>query len=227
MPKKYTTLCRPLAPSNAPQLIIGRAEFDEMVRYAVAAGKNEVCGYAFARQLDTEQFWVIPGSVFIVDQHVAPGTARTDPAGEVAVMDYEEQFDANENVYRILWHSHVGGTASFSTTDLKSHHDIGRATALDAMFFMVINNRGQATLNFEVYRPYRIGTQAELLVVDDVPDVDLAPYKAQIATKCSVIPIKRPPSSRYNPAQAGFAMGTWDDDPEYDDPYDSTRKDFR
>lgn len=225
--RKCTELCRPAQHSSAPRLFIERADFEEMQRFAVAAKKNEVCGYAFARQLDANTFYVLGKSVFIVDQHVNQGTARTDPTGEVAVMDYEEQFDANENVYRILWHSHVGGTASFSTTDLKSHHDIGQATALDAMFFMVINNRGQAALNFEVYRPYRVGTQALLLVIDDVPDVDLAPYKAQIAARCSVIPVKRPPSSRYIPAQAGFAMGAWDDDPEYDDPYDSTREDFR
>lgn len=201
-----------------------------MQRFAQAAGKNEVCGYAFARQIDPNTFCVFGKSVFIVNQHVNPSAARTDPIGEVAVMDYEEQFD--EKLYRILWHSHVGGTAAFSTTDLKSHDDIGQATALDAMFFMVINNRGQATLNFEVYRPYRIGTQAELLVVDEVPAVDLEPYKAEIAAKCSVIAVKRPHSSGYTPAQAGFAMGAWHDDPDYDDPdYDdpdeNTREDFR
>ena len=219
MPKKYTALCRPLALSSAPQLIIGRAEFDEMVRYAVAAGKNEVCGYAFARQLDTEQFYVIQGSVFIVDQHVAPGTARTDPAGEVAVMDYEERFGDDEPVYRVLWHSHVGGQASFSTTDLKSHDDIGRATALEAMFALVLNNRGQASANFEVYQPFRIGTQIELLVVDDVEEVDLAPYRQAITAKCKVIP-PPPPVKHVAPAPAGsITMGNWPDDPDYDEPY--------
>ena len=218
MPKKYTALCRPLALSSAPQLIIGRAEFDEMVRYAVAAGKNEVCGYAFARQLDTEHFWVIPGSVFIVDQHVAPGTARTDPAGEVTVMDYEERFDETDPVYRILWHSHVGGQATFSQTDLKSHDDIGRATALDAMFALVLNNRGQASANLEVYHPFRIGTQVELLVVDDVEEVDLEPYKRAIAKKCQVIP-PPPPATYRAPVVAGVVtMGNWDDDPDDDEP---------
>lgn len=195
-----------------------------MQRFAVAAGKNEVCGYAFARQLNLNTFYVLGNSVFIVDQHVNPSTARTDPTGEVAVMDYEEQFGEDEKVFRILWHSHAGGTASFSATDLTSHDEIGKATALDAMFFMVINNRGQATLNFEVYRPYRIGTQAELLVIDDVPDVDLEPYKAQIAARCSVIPAKKPTYTSYD---ASWAQSWGDGSDFYDDPDNETREEYR
>lgn len=225
--RKPTELCRPALHSSAPRLLIDRREFDEMQRFAVAAEKNEVCGYAFARQLDSNTFYVLADSVFIVDQHVNPSAARTDPSGEVAVMDYEELFDEVDQVFRILWHSHVGGTASFSATDLKSHNDIGKATALDAMFFMVINNRGQATLNFEVYRPYRIGTQAELQVIDDVPDIDLAPYKAQIAARCSVIPTKKPTYSSYDANWAQSTISMWGDDPDYDDPYNETREDYR
>ena len=131
-------------------------------------------------------------------------------------MDYEERFDEKDPVYRILWHSHVGGQATFSQTDLKSHDDIGRATALDAMFALVLNNRGQASANLEVYQPFRIGTQVELLVVDDVEEVDLEPYKRAIAKKCQVIP-PPPPATYRTPVVAGVVtMGKWEDDDMYE-----------
>lgn len=189
---KTTVLCKPIANSRAPQLFIERGDFEEMIRYAQAAGIYEVCGYAFARQVDASTFAVIRGTVFIVDQHVGTAAAMTDPSGEVEAMDKEEVFDEDGKIVRILWHSHVGGSATFSTTDLKAHGDIGKATAIDAMFFVVVNTGGQATANFEVYQPYRIGGQAGLLVIEKVEEVDLRPYKATIAAKCRVIPPPKP-----------------------------------
>jgi proteasome lid subunit RPN8/RPN11 len=186
-----TVLSRPQGTSTAPQLSIDRADFDTIIRYATAADKREVCGFAFVRKYGPDYFEVIPGSVFITSQLVAPGAAQPDAIGETEVMDREEEFE-EAGIYRLLWHSHVGGSAAFSSTDLNAHQVLSASTALDAMFFMVVNNRGQATANMELYRPIRMGTQLLLAVLDEVEAIDLAPYQEEIAKKCHAFPPPHP-----------------------------------
>lgn len=193
---RSTYLCKPQGNSSAPQLSIERADFDEVIRYAVAAGKNEVCGFAFVRKHSACHFSVIPGSVFITTQLTGPGAAQPDALGEVEVINREEMHE-EADIFRLLWHSHVGGAAIFSSTDLNTHDTIAQSTGLDAMFFMVVNNRGQAAANVEQYQPIRIGTQLLLAVLDEVPHVDLEPYKTEINAKRRPFPAPPKPAAVY------------------------------
>lgn len=210
---RATALCRPTGTSSAPQLSIERPDYDKIISYAIAAEKNEVCGFAFVRKHSTDHFSVIPGSVFITTQMAQPGAAQPDAFGEIEVMDREEELD-EPDIYRLLWHSHVGGAAGFSSTDLNTHDTIGGTTGLDAMFFMVVNNHGQAAANVELYRPMRIGTQLLLAVLDEVEDVDLDPYKAEIKLKCR--PFPPPPKPAAVSAASLFSGGKYTG-PELDD----------
>ena len=173
-----TTLCRPVHTSSTASLWVQRADFNELLNFARAAGSNEVCGYAFVTKVSPTEFCIVPDSVFITTQMVERIAAEPDARGEVEVMDREE--DLPDGTFRLLWHSHVDGTAKFSGTDFDTHNRIGKTTLLDAMFFLVLNKRGEASANLEQYRPFRIGTQITLNVIDRVPVVDLTPYKDQI-----------------------------------------------
>jgi proteasome lid subunit RPN8/RPN11 len=181
-----TALCRPTGPSTGPTLSINRDDFNEMLNYAKAAGTKEVCGYAFVTRTSATEYTVVAGSVFITTQMVDHGAAEPDGLGEIEVMDREEELP--EGVVRLLWHSHVDGQAGFSSTDLRTHDTMSETTALDSMFFIVLNKRGQASANFELYEPVRIGTQITLNVIDMVPFVDLAPYRNKIVDKCYPFP---------------------------------------
>lgn len=176
MPYRQTTKCQPYGSSSAMTLYVSDADFDIMRTYAEVAANvpgrqaSEVCGYAFVRQINPQVYQLLPGSVFITTQEVAPGMSKPDASGEADVMDRDDQFEPDEPVYRLLWHSHMQGEAAFSGTDLRAHEIMGATTALEAMFFLVLNTDGDATANFEQYRPHRIGTQIRVVITEPRSD---------------------------------------------------------
>lgn len=197
---RTTTLCRPQGTSRTMTLFITPEDFNTMREYAEAAadipitvgvqqrpGNLEVCGYAFVRRFNPTTFQVIPGSVFITTQTVGPGFSMPDPAGEGEVSDRDDEFEPDEPVFRLLWHSHVNGTAQFSVTDLNTHDDMATMTACDAMFFLVLNTNGDATANFEQYQPNRIGAQIALVVSEDRDDTSYRTRMAEFADKRTLV----------------------------------------
>jgi proteasome lid subunit RPN8/RPN11 len=188
MPRKQTTLCSPTGTSQAGTLYIDRDTFDEAVNYARAADKNEVCGFMLVRRHRPDMFAVIKESLHLPRQLVAQGLSQPAPEGESAQMDIEEQYVDDRDVFRLLWHSHGAGSAMFSTTDTGTHENMSETTGFDAVFFMVINTRGHASANIEVYKPFRVGTQLHLVVLEKDDQVDLKPYKQAIEQMCQPFP---------------------------------------
>lgn len=181
---KRTSLCSPTGNSQVGRLEISRNTFDEVINYAKAADKNEVCGFLLVRQYTPNDFEVIDGSLHIPRQLAAAGASEPLPQGESAQMDIEDEYEDDPEVFRVLWHSHMNGEARFSSTDIATHNRMATTTGHDAMFFMVVNARGQATANIEVYRPFRIGTQLWLSVIENEDELDLEPYKQKLAEVC-------------------------------------------
>lgn len=188
MPRKSTVLCSPYGTSQTGTLLIERNLFEEVINYAKAAALEEVCGFLLVRKESPSLYRVLEDSLHIPEQRTAAGYSETRSEGEIAQMDLEEQYDEDPNVFRLLWHSHVHGGASFSSTDTATHQRMATTSAFDAMFFMVVNTRGQASANLEVYRPFRIGTQLRLVVLENELEADLTPYRAELAVKCQPMP---------------------------------------
>lgn len=190
MPRKHTVLSKPVGTSRGGTLYIERDTLDELGNFAKAAGQNEICGFLLVRRLGPDVFHVLKDSLHVPLQRVAPGYAEVLPQGEVAQMDLEERLEIDdfEDTFRLLWHSHLGGPAQFSSIDLHAHRVIGSATAFDAMFFMVINWHGQATANLEIYRPFRLGTQVQLVVQENQEEADLTRYKKIVEQVSTVVP---------------------------------------
>lgn len=188
--RMQTTLCSPIGPSQSGTLFIERDTFDEVINYAQAADKFEICGYLLVKRLGPMAFTVLENSLHIPLQLAGIGASETLPEGEAAQMDRED--DTDDDTYRLLWHSHVNGQAGFSSTDLDTHASFGRTTMFDAVFFMVVNQHGDASANLELYRPFRLGTQLRLVVLEPYEETDLTPYKAIIKQFCLPYPPKKP-----------------------------------
>ena len=186
--QKQTRLCSPTGTSQAGTLFIDRESLDEAVNYALAAGQNEVCGFMLVRRFDPKTFVVIENSLILPYQLVAQGLSQPAPEGESEQMDVEDEHEDDPDVFRLLWHSHGTGAAAFSTTDTNTHDKMASTTAFDAMFFMVINTQGRATANIEVYKPFRVGTQLHLVVLEKTEQANLLPYKMAIEDKCNPFP---------------------------------------
>lgn len=208
--QKQTTLCSPTGTSHAGTLFIDRETFDEAVNYALAAGRNEVCGFMLVRRHDPDTFVVIEDSLHLPQQLVAPGLSQPAPEGESAQMDIEEEYEDDPDVFRLLWHSHGAGMASFSTTDTSTHQNMASTTGFDAAFFMVINTRGQASANIEVYKPFRVGTQLRLIVIEKDEQISLFPYKMAIDDKCQ--PFPQPKVTKWTPSAPSSNNEEPDDD---------------
>ncbi len=189
--RKRTTLSNPIGASSTGELEIQRDDFTEVLNYARAAGNDEICGFLLVRRLSPDHYVVIPDTVHIPEQATNPGAAETLFQGEIAQRNLEDDYEDDENVFRLLWHSHVRGSASFSRTDTDTHQNMGNGTGFDAMFFMVVNQHGQATANLEVYTPFRIGTQIHLVVLENEEEVDLYTYRQLLKRKR--VPLVFPP----------------------------------
>jgi|GEM_PF-5423359 len=193
--RKRTVLSNPVGTSYAGTLFIDRDTFNEVINFARAAGLNEVCGFISVRRNSPRSFTVIEGSLNLPDQYTGKSLSQTAPMGELTQMEYENTFGDDPDVFRLLWHSHKDGGAGFSVTDTSAHDEMSRTTAFEAMMFMVVNVHGQATANLEVYRPFRIGTQLRLVVIENEEEADLGPYKELIAQHCQLLPKEEPSAS--------------------------------
>lgn len=221
--RRTTTLCSPVgATTEAGTLTIERDTFNEVVNYAKAAAPQEVCGFLLVQRTDAATYHVLKDSLLIPAQLIASGYSEVLPEGEIEQMDFEEAYEDDPTVFRLLWHSHVNGIAQFSGTDTDTHRRMATTTAHEAMFFMVLNTHGQATANIEVYQPFRIGTQLRLVVLENDEQAALDPYKAMLKQKCKQMPKpKHKPVVQGRPAVIGSSLpallGQYDDDTEGSD----------
>lgn len=204
---KQTVLCSPVGTSSTGTLVIERDVFEEVINYAKAAGHKEVCGFLLVRRQSSTLYSVLPNSLHIPLQWADIGASEPLPQGQAAQMDIEEPYEDDEDVFRLLWHSHMGGSAHFSSVDLKTADDMSRSTGFNAMFFMVVNQHGQATANLEVYYPFRIGTQLRLVVLENEEAADLETYKAELARKCEPFPLPDPAIEKSKTRPVGAPTG--------------------
>lgn len=152
---------------TAPTLLIEPEDFLNVLAYAQAATPAEINGYAMVRKLRATTFQVVPGSVFITEQTVAPGSAVVTPAG---VRDANKRHQAAPDGVHLglQWHSHGTGDAYHSDTDLRTCDSFGRGSVSEWRIWMVVNDRGSVAARLEQYRPIRMGLPMN--VVMESPD---------------------------------------------------------
>ncbi|MGB4762448.1 MAG: hypothetical protein WBP12_03800 [Candidatus Saccharimonas sp.] len=150
------------------------------------SNKNEVCGYGFVRRLNSTCMEWIPNSTVLPDQFVRPGLSEPSPLGGTEIMDVAEGYP--DGTLQLLWHSHVNGSAHFSSTDLKTHDSIGTATTDAAHLFMVANRNGNVMANLEIYWPVRVTVPLQVAVRSYIDDDECTNADARIADKCGPFP---------------------------------------
>ncbi len=139
-----------------PELLIQPEDLLAMQAYAHVSSPDEVNGYALVKKLRPGSFMVVPGSVFITEQIVTPGSAEVTPAGiRAANKRHEEAPDGIE--LALQWHSHGRGNAYHSSTDLGTCESYGKGSVAPWRIWVVINDHGNIVARMEQYRPIRMG----------------------------------------------------------------------
>lgn len=162
-------LSAPLTAKDTPKLVVPplyvtSSDYDRMVVYAQMASPQEVNGYGLVDQVARDQFMVCHGSIFITDQVVTPASANTTAVGNAYAGN---RADEAGKTLGMQWHSHGGGSAYHSPTDMKTADSYGKVGTINWMIWVVTNDRGDVVARLEQYKPIRIGVPMTVIVVPD------------------------------------------------------------
>lgn len=186
----------PLAASNAADLVVPRLLLSTrawgMIRaYVAAADKSEVSGFAYVQQLDNDPSTFYVGAsddVFVVPQEVTIGSAEVSGNTFALALD-KAMLAGRDDDLRIQWHSHPNDSY-FSPTDLRNIEAFG-AAGMEWFISFVTNRRNEVHARFDVFRPFRIGAEMDVIAYDFVPDDMVTRAQEDVANMVTILTPKK------------------------------------
>lgn len=153
----------------APRLLLSTSAWNMICAYVAAAHKSEVSGFAYVQQLATTPgvpttFYVnTSDDVFIVPQEVTMGSAEVTGDNFALAVDRSLVDDRHDELC-LQWHSHPGDSY-FSPTDRANIEAFGEA-GMEWFISLVTNRDNEVHARFDQFRPFRFGTEIDVLVYD-------------------------------------------------------------
>lgn len=158
-----------------PKLLMPEKVFKTMMGYVVSCAE-EVGGFSMIRRVGTD---LEVYDVFLMEQVVGPGEFNADAEAVGRCITELVRARKPTQDMHLLWHSHVGGFAGFSPTDVAQIHALG----VDWMVSLVLNHRGEWEARLDVYKPFRVCHPLELVVLLDLEDELLEQCRSDIMAK--------------------------------------------
>lgn len=174
----------------APRLFVAGEALDKLLTYVNSQrGHAEIAGWAYVRPHGTDFHLGTAPDVFITKQIVTISTADGDPHS-LAFAFEKAAADDRVGELRLQWHSHPG-EAYFSPTDRANIENLGKT--FEWLISLVTNRDGVVRARFDLFRPYRVGVEMEVIRYTQMDSEVAAEVTADIKRN---VTIQQPPKRK-------------------------------
>lgn len=190
MPKAYTppaggtTTLRVPRGIKPPRVYMPYEVWARMFAYIQAAQPHEINGFGITELIETTDgpfYWV--SEVMILEQVVTTGHAEMVDSAVHAFMAEMIGRGIDPGTINFQWHSHVNMGVTFSGIDTATMDRWTGTTLIST----VLNLRGEHNTRIDVYEPFRLAYETELIIGDPpVPQGISDSIVAEVAAKVSV-----------------------------------------
>lgn len=168
-----------------PRLFIENGAWAKILAFARISGNMEINGFGYVQADGVDYSIESADDIFITKQKVSGGAAEVEPDVFAMGVDQAQQ-DGRSDELRFQWHSHVNGSAEFSSIDTNNIESYG-AAGMEYFISLVMNKRGELSARLDMFRPMRIGAAMAVILYDDsVSQIEL---RQEIAAKVNSTPV--------------------------------------